>query len=284
MIQYLEKSIEDTVGIEDPTEAELTAKGVPTDQWPYLIGFNKKMLMLYRTFTGETLQLEKQSLINQYVLRGYPLNVLGQLQGVVDDYVAPVCPTGYTRVLHDYFATGDFSKWDQADDVHLVTDPVYKGVYAVESTAVAPQVGYLYKALTATPKIHTTRYLRFGDLTGAGSQILEELSNNRVNYHGALYIYCDGAPAGQWRLVLWDYVEAIIWHEGTIILSADTWYKVDIEWEQGLAGRKRLWIDDMLDVDFVADGLAMDISAFEAWIPRADQRDQTGDDYRICRV
>ena len=67
---------------EEPTMAELEAKGVPKDQWPYYIGFMKKMLTLYLKFTGVTLLMEKESLLNEYVLRGHDLTVLEQIQEV----------------------------------------------------------------------------------------------------------------------------------------------------------------------------------------------------------
>lgn len=284
MILRLKDELDSSVGLEQPSMDELTVKGVPADQWPYYMGFAKRMLQLYRHFSGWTLGAEKQSLINEFVERGLDQNVLLQLQDVVDDYWKPLCLAGYVREFRDYFASGDFSRWDQADDVHLVADPVYTLPYAVRSIATPPEFGYLYKQIQATPKIHTVRYIRFVDLSGAGSTILEDYSNDRVNYHGGLFIYCPGATPGNFRLVLQDYLEGPVWHEGTIILNDHVWYKVEIEWEQGLAGRKRLWLDGVLDVDFVADGLAMDINSFEVTFPRTDFLIQYCDDYLICRI
>lgn len=82
----LQFELERYVGLEPDLDDELTLKGVPTDEWPYLYGYSKRMYELYLKFTGETLQLEKQSLTNEYVLRGYSLTVLQQLQDVVDFY------------------------------------------------------------------------------------------------------------------------------------------------------------------------------------------------------
>jgi len=70
---------------EEPTLAELEFKGVPTEEWPYYVGYMKRMLELYKQYTGDTLQLEKDSLIAEYVLRGYDKEVLQQVQEVAEN-------------------------------------------------------------------------------------------------------------------------------------------------------------------------------------------------------
>lgn len=87
MIPRLKDALDSSVGLEQPTMDELTFKGVPTDQWPYYIGFAKRMLKLYEHFTGSTLADEKLSLINEYENRGYDRDVLEQLQDVVEAYL-----------------------------------------------------------------------------------------------------------------------------------------------------------------------------------------------------
>lgn len=83
IIQELLPKLEDSVGCEEPTMEELQAKGVPQDQWTYYFGFMKRLLEMYRDFSGATLELEITSLIEEYVLRGHNRNVLEQIRGVV---------------------------------------------------------------------------------------------------------------------------------------------------------------------------------------------------------
>lgn len=70
------------VGCETPTMELLESLGVPTDEWQYYLGFMKRMIVLYRNFTSETLASEKESLITEYVLRGKDRDVLEAVQEV----------------------------------------------------------------------------------------------------------------------------------------------------------------------------------------------------------
>lgn len=93
---------------EIPTMAELEFKGVPTEEWPYYIGYMKEMCKLYRNYTGLTLQSEKDSLITEYVLRGYDKEVLEQVQEVAANCAGGIylsCPM--VRACLE----GDFSSW-----------------------------------------------------------------------------------------------------------------------------------------------------------------------------
>jgi len=103
----IEPELKEFVELEPFVEAELTVKGVPTSQWQYYHGFAKRMLALYLNFTGETLQKEKQSLINEYVLRGYSLNVLEQEQDVVEKYVVPPLNCADVKACLE----GNYSSW-----------------------------------------------------------------------------------------------------------------------------------------------------------------------------
>ena len=58
----------------------LTNWNVPSDQWPYYVGFGKRVWERAMKFTDATFQLEKQSLINEYVLRGHVQGVLEAVQ------------------------------------------------------------------------------------------------------------------------------------------------------------------------------------------------------------
>ena len=58
----------------------LTNWGVPSDQWPYYVGFAKRIWERALKFQSETFLLEKQSVLNEYVLRGHTLGVLEAIQ------------------------------------------------------------------------------------------------------------------------------------------------------------------------------------------------------------
>jgi len=103
----IEEALKEYVELEPYVEAELTVKGVPTNEWRYYHGFAKRMLALYLNFTGETLQKEKQSLINEYVLRGHSLNVLEQEQDVVEKYVVPPLNCAEVKACLE----GDYTSW-----------------------------------------------------------------------------------------------------------------------------------------------------------------------------
>ena len=100
---------------EEPTLAELESKGVPTEEWPYYVGYMKRMLELYTEYTGETLQLEKDSLIAEYVLRGYDKEVLEQVQEVAENCSEEIylsCPMVLACLEGDYSSFG--VQWKQA--------------------------------------------------------------------------------------------------------------------------------------------------------------------------
>lgn len=119
MAELLEEEMPPPVECEEPTMAELEAKGVPESEWPYYIGYMKRMLELYRNFTGATLQSEKDSLIAEYVLRGKDKDVLQQIQTVTEvcagialscDQVKECLEGDYSSYsVYDRFCDGDFS-------------------------------------------------------------------------------------------------------------------------------------------------------------------------------
>jgi len=98
MIPRLKKELDLSVGLETPIMDDLTIKGVPQNQWQYYIAFSKRMLKLYEVFSGATLQDEKQSLINEYVARGFDLAILQQQQDVVEEYLGIVPPVLYCGI------------------------------------------------------------------------------------------------------------------------------------------------------------------------------------------
>jgi len=80
MSDLLEEELPPCVLCEEPTMALLQSLGVPTEEWQYYLGFMKRMIEFYQSFTSETLQKEKDSLIAEYVLRGKDKDVLEQVQ------------------------------------------------------------------------------------------------------------------------------------------------------------------------------------------------------------
>jgi len=80
MSDLLEEELPPCVLCEEPTMALLQLLGVPTEEWQYYLGFMKRMIEFYQSFTSETLQKEKDSLIAEYVLRGKDKDVLQQVQ------------------------------------------------------------------------------------------------------------------------------------------------------------------------------------------------------------
>jgi len=105
MSDLLKAKLEAHVECETPTMTELERLGVPESEWRYYLGYMKRMLLLYLSFSEETLEKEKQSLIEEYVLRGKDRNVLEQIQEVAAECAG-------IEVIE-----GDFSAWSLIWDI-----------------------------------------------------------------------------------------------------------------------------------------------------------------------
>lgn len=182
----------------------------------------------------------------------------------------------------DGFETADFSLWDDDDKLELVTDPVYQDVYAAHSIATGADYGYLYKSIADCSKVYIRMFILLKKLDSYQSDNIFQLSKDRSDYHMAIYLYGPGGPPPEFRFVVWDYYEPDPWKEGTTILEEDTWYKVELEYEKGLNKRKRLWVNDNLDIDFTEDGSTELINAIEHYPSRSDLCDQILDDFVVC--
>ena len=253
MIKRLRTSIDDTVGIEEPTQDELTVKGISTDQWRYLIGFNKKMLMLYRTFTGETLQNEKQSLINQYVLRGYPLHVLEQLQDVVKQYAG-----FYDPEFFDGGETGDSSKWDAVIGgvyTSLMT-PVHHGNRAWTITG-AGAVRHDLTVVTGHYFVRAEFY--FLNLNGAGFIDLIHMTAQPPG--GTFFVLFYEKVGPDWLLNLFDQDNSD--NFGTTPLT-DGYHCVEVELQNG-NNPVRVWLDGNLEIERTMNRWPQDIRSFSIW-------------------
>lgn len=91
MISWMEWWLWNIELIEEFCFVELENQGVPKDQKPYYIRFAKRLENRALKFTergaGTTFQLEKTSLLNEFVLRGLNLTVLEALQVIVEALV-----------------------------------------------------------------------------------------------------------------------------------------------------------------------------------------------------
>jgi len=74
------------LGLEVQIFDVLTNWTVPSDQWPYYVGFAKRVWERSMKFGDATFQLEKQSLLNEYELRGHVLGVLEAVQVHAEAY------------------------------------------------------------------------------------------------------------------------------------------------------------------------------------------------------
>jgi len=114
------------VECEEPTIDELNSKGVPSEEHPYYLGFMKRMLELYRKFTGQTLQMEKDSLIAEYVYRGKDKDVLQQVQIVTE-----ICAGVRVPELEegDYSSYAIYDSFDDTDcsNAYMAQRAVFNG-------------------------------------------------------------------------------------------------------------------------------------------------------------
>lgn len=129
MSDLIEPKLADSVGLEPFIDAELTLKGVPTSEFPYYYGFAKRMLALYRNFTGETLKKEKESLIEEYVLRGKVRHVLEQEQDVVEEYVGIVVSCDQVKACLEGNYTSYSCLWKQTYAVGESDGNILLGCY-----------------------------------------------------------------------------------------------------------------------------------------------------------
>jgi len=112
MSELLEEELPLCVLCEEPTMALLLSLGVQTSEWQYYLGFMKRMVELYLTFTSETLQMEKDSLITEYVYRGKDKDVLEQVQDVAEGCVGILsCETVFNCLEPDLSTW--IEKWQQ---------------------------------------------------------------------------------------------------------------------------------------------------------------------------
>jgi len=183
MSDLLKDKLEPHVECEEPTMLELESKGVPQNEWQYYLGFMKRMLDLYRTFIGETLQQEKDSLIAEYVLRGKDKEVLEQVQEVARNCagIAPPPPPppliGYLYAGTDTIP-GKILKARCSDFTRVDAITLNPGEDSVRGLAISGD--YLYASTNVSPsiivKVDLTTFTRAAALTlNPGENIVQEI-------------------------------------------------------------------------------------------------------------
>jgi len=124
------------VECEEPTMLLLASLGVPQDEWQYYLGYMKRMLELYKKFSSASLQLEKDSLISEYVLRGKDKSVLEEVQEVAANcsegiFELPLnCADVKACLEGDYSSWSKMWEWDFIDGL----DSVYEVSIAIAPT------------------------------------------------------------------------------------------------------------------------------------------------------
>jgi hypothetical protein len=254
MIPRLKTALDEYVGLETPVQNELTTKGVPTSEWPHYIGFAKRMYLLYYAFSGATLQAEKQSLINEYVLRGLQQHVLEQLQDVVETYYGL-----YTPEFYDGFETGDCSLWDfVVGGVCTPTaGPVHHGTFSMTLT----NFGFLRHMITVATDIYYVRaWFYFVNLNGAGN--IELLQMDAVAPGGTFFLLYYGKVGANWLLRLNDQDGS--WTNGTTPLT-NGWHCIVVGLQNG-NNPVEVWLDNNLEINRTMNRWPQNIRSFDIWL------------------
>lgn len=218
MLDLYEKEEPPFVECEEPTMAELEAKGVPEAEWRYYLGYMKRMLALYRTYTGGTLQLEKTNLIEEYVLREKDRDVLEQVQVVTE-----IC-AGVRLSCEDVYACleGDFSTWTEIWEYDF---PQGLNIAVRLSITLSPDYLYIsYQDASANTRFVIIKVadasLKFASPVGA-----DYIGNFPYNAYGSFFLYntlvytyqggLNFSMRGKYALICReDYTKIEVWKDG----------------------------------------------------------------------
>jgi hypothetical protein len=204
------------VNCEEPTMIELQSKHVPESEWPYYLGFMKRMVTIYQTFTDATAQAEAQSLINEYVLRGKNKDVLEQLQQVAAECVG-------VELLE-----GDYNYWAKIWDWTVSED-----LDDIDTITVTFGKMYVYVAWGDSALNHRFAVLNIAD----GTELFKSPAGS--NYYGGephisyaeLFLYNTLVPGsyggasfsvlGKYVLILKDGSQTMeVWKDGTLVWTS----------------------------------------------------------------
>jgi hypothetical protein len=177
MAELLEPKLVVEVGCETPTMELLDTLGVPLEEYPYYLGFMKRMIVLYRNFTSETLASEKESLITEYVLRGKDRDVLEAVQIVAEGCAGIVVSCDQVKACLE----GDYTTWTKKWDavIPYEYDPTHFRITITMSDK------YIYICC-----IDSTGFLRF--------MVLKVEDGSTVFLSGAGSNYFPDAPDFEW--------------------------------------------------------------------------------------
>lgn len=133
--------------LERRTFKELEDRFVPQDQWNYYMGFQKRVWERRVHFAQATYQLEKQSLLNEYVLRGWDLSTLQAIQYIAENMAIYKLMNYLYAGVWTYpgkIVSVDLSKFAKVSTLTL--DPGENLVYSLIVVG-----GYLYAGLATSP-------------------------------------------------------------------------------------------------------------------------------------
>lgn len=182
MPQELDFEVYVELGLEVRVFAVLEEKGVPSDQEKYYAGYAKKLWNRALRFNAATYQLEKTSLINEYVERGLDPAVLDQLEPhslIFAEVKKQGIPWGLPAYLYvgldtadEAFSVGGFVEGVPSPLTKVVTRPFNSGEPFVESLAI--HGSYLYAGLRTAPgrivKVYLPAHLKISTLRLAAGE------------------------------------------------------------------------------------------------------------------
>jgi len=165
-------------------------------------------------------------------------------------------PPPYTPEFYDGFETGDFTKWDEATAVQVITSPTHHGNYAARSTNDITRI--LRHIFTSGVGTYFVRFFgSFSSMTGSGGQVLLGVYSNGTLIC-ELYLYRANASE-IWRLALLDYASG--WTEGTIEVTAG-WHCIEVEVNKGSGATLNVWLDGALEITVTVNNPNTDLTSF----------------------
>jgi len=154
-------------------------------------------------------------------------------------------PPPYTPEFYDGFETGDFSKWNIATTVQVITSPTHHGNYAARSTNDAT-ASLRHNITPGAVQSYFVRFFGyFSSMTGTGGRLLYDIFDSIGNEIMQLQLYRLNA-AQIWRLALLDWDAG--WTEGTTEVTAG-WHCIEIQVTIGATTTTyNVWLDGNLEI------------------------------------
>ena len=262
MADLLAPQLDVHVQCETPCMALLASLGVPLSEYPNYLGFMKRLISLYQTFTGSTLMAERISLYTEYELRGKDAIVLAAVDQVAAGcaevpYVPLPTPTPpvYTPEFYDGFETGDFIKWDFIENVQITNSPIHHGSYAAQTTGAGVWSSLQHNISSPVPKYFVRCFVYFHVDDGVTRALIDVMS--LLNFMGTLNIDHDGL--GNRILSITDYLGNAYY--GTTLVT-NGWHCIEFEVNKGVGAILNVWLDGNLEVTITLDNPNEDLILF----------------------